>query len=93
MNEQALTDGQRLMLDNVLDSLDDLFDRKGDAETWLLRLLIATTEGFRGTPWEGPLESAANRVTAISRSMEGSDRRYSEATEATADLRRLIAAL
>jgi hypothetical protein len=40
---------EKRLLENVLDALDDLYDRRDRAEWWTERLLLATSIAFRGT--------------------------------------------
>jgi hypothetical protein len=79
------------LLENVLDALDDLYDRRDRAEWWTERLLLATSVAFRGTQWERPMAEAATAIKLI-RSGDGSrDAKNSATLVATGDLRLQVA--
>ncbi len=42
---------ERMLLDNALDALDDLYDRRERAEWWTERLLAATGVALADTQW------------------------------------------
>jgi hypothetical protein len=82
---------EKRLLGNVLDALDDLYDRRDRAEWWTERLLLATSVAFRGTQWELPMAEAA---TAIGLSLRGDstyDAKNTAALVATGDLRLQVA--
>ena len=82
---------EKRLLGNVLDALDDLYDRRDRAEWWTERLLLATSVAFRGTQWERPMAEAA---TAIHLSLRGDgthDAKNTAALVATGDLRLRVA--
>jgi hypothetical protein len=82
---------EKRLLGNVLDALDDLYDRRDRAEWWTERLLLATSAALRGTQWEHPMAEAA---TAIKLSLRGDgtyDEKNTAALVATGDLRLRVA--
>lgn len=85
------SDTETRLLGNLLDALDDLYDRRDRAEWWTERLLLATSVAFRGTQWELPMAEAA---TAIKLSLRGDgtdDAKNTAALVATGELRLQIA--
>ena len=82
---------EKRLLENVLNALDDLYDRRDRAECWTERLLLATSVAFHGTQWEHPMAEAA---TAIRLSLRGDgtyDAKNTAALVATGDLRLQVA--
>jgi hypothetical protein len=86
-------DGQteKRLLENVLDALDDLYDRRDRAEWWTERLLLATSVAFRGTQWEHPMAEAAAAIKLSLRSDGTYDAKNTAALVATGDLRLQVA--
>lgn len=79
------------LLSNVLDGLDDLYDRQPRAVWWMKRLLIAIGLAFAGTTWEEPMTSAAAALTDVMQGAGGEESQTQRAVVATDDLRLLIA--
>ena len=82
---------ERRLLENVLDALDDLYDRRDRAEWWTERLLLATSAAFRGTQWERPMAEAATAIELIQRGDGTYDDKNAAALAATGDLRLQVA--
>jgi hypothetical protein len=91
-SESTAPDFRKLLLDNLLDSLDDLYDRRERAELWTLRLLAATSEALKHTTWHDPIEIAAAQLLEIVYSGQDSEALYKQALTVTGDLRLLLAA-
>jgi hypothetical protein len=79
------------LLENVLDALDDLYDRRERAEWWTERLLLATSLAFRDTQWEHPMAEAAAAIRLILRGDDTDSAKNTAALTATGDLRLQIA--
>lgn len=84
-------DQQNLILGNVLDGLDDLFDRRPRAALNLWRLLVASGAALGGD-WERNMSSAASQLLELIRSRMGDEMINGPALSATDDLRTSIAA-
>jgi hypothetical protein len=82
---------QQRLPENVLDALDDLYDRRERAELWVHRLLLATSIALRGTQWEAPMADAAAAVERIQVSADTDDAKNAAALIATSDLRLSLA--
>ena len=82
---------ERRLLENVLDALDDLYDRRERAEWWTERLLQATSVAFRGTQWERPMAEAASAIGLILLGDGSYDAKNAAALVATGDLRLQVA--
>ena len=83
---------ERVLLENVLDALDDLYDQRERAAWWTEKLLVATAIALRGSQWEGPMSEAAQALERIRRDAGDVDGAYMSALAATDDLRHLAAA-
>ena len=80
---------QQLILGNVLDALDDLYDRRERAALNLWRLLVASGAAV-GPLWdEAMLTTAANFLKLI-RGGDGEDAINSSALVLTGDLRQAL---
>ena len=79
------------LLENVLDALDDLYDRRDRAEWWTERLLLATSAALRGTQWERPMAEAADAMELIRLGDGAYDAKNAAALVATGDLRLQVA--
>jgi len=79
------------LLQNLLDALDDLYDRRDRAEWWTGRLLLATSVAFRGTQWELPMAEAATAIRLSLRGDGTDDAKNTAALVATGELRLQIA--
>ncbi len=86
-----LTDQERLLLGNVLDGLDDLYDRTERADWQLWRLLAATSRALRQTRWALLLDEAAIELERVLRSGSDGDETYLKALSVTGPLRTAIA--
>jgi hypothetical protein len=75
------------LLGNVLDGLDDLYDRRERAAWWLERLLFATSVAFAGTMWERRRSEAADGLNQVRKGEGEADDRSRLALAATDDLR------
>jgi hypothetical protein len=82
---------QRRLLENVLDALDDLYDRRDRAASWLQRLLLATSVALRGAEWEQPMTEAATAVELIQLSGDTDEAKNTAALAVTGDLRLRLA--
>jgi hypothetical protein len=82
---------ERRLLENVLDALDDLYDRRDRAEWWAERLLLATSVAFRGTQWEHPMAEAATAIELIRLGGGTYEAKNAAALAATGDLRLQVA--
>jgi hypothetical protein len=82
---------ERVLLENVLDALDDLYDQRERAAWWAERLLVATAVALQGSQWEGPMSEAAQALGRIRRDAADVDGAYTSALAATDDLRHLVA--
>jgi hypothetical protein len=81
----------RRLLENVLDALDDLYDRRECAESWVHRLLLATSIALRGTQWELPMAEAAAAVEQVQLNADTDDAKNTAALIATGELRLSVA--
>jgi hypothetical protein len=85
-----MTDEERVMLDNVLDGLDRLFDTESDAID-LYALIFATSKAVSKTEHFAILSNAAQDLEKIVRAgMNADDERF-EALRVTDDLRHYLA--
>jgi hypothetical protein len=84
-------EAEKRLLENVLDALDDLYDRRDRAEWWTERLLLATSVAFRGTHWEHPMAEAATAIRLSLRDDSTNDAKNTAALAATGDLRLQVA--
>ncbi|HEV3381035.1 MAG TPA: hypothetical protein VG142_08655 [Trebonia sp.] len=82
---------EKRLLENVLDALDDLHDRRERAEWWTERLLLATSVAFRGTQREQPMAEAATAIRLSLRGAGTHDAKNTAALVATGDLRLRVA--
>jgi hypothetical protein len=82
---------EKHLLENVLDALDDLYDRRDRAEWWTERLLLATSVAFLGTQWERPMAEAAAAIHLSLRGDGTYDAKNTAALVATGDLRLQVA--
>ena len=91
--DETVVDGEteRRLLENILDALDDLHDRRDRAEWWTERLLLATSVAFRGTRWERPMAEAATAIELIRLGDGTYDAKNAAALVATGDLRLQVA--
>ena len=91
--DEAVVDGEteRRLLENVLDALDDLYDRRDQAERWVERLLLATSVALRGTQWERPMAEAATAIELLRLGDGTYDAKNAAALAATGDLRLEVA--
>lgn len=80
-------DEERRLLENVLDGLDDLHDRRERADWWLARLLTATSVALSGSAWERPMADAAAALDAIRLGQVDVDDQYEATLAVTNDLR------
>jgi hypothetical protein len=78
---------ERRLLENVLDALDDLYDRRDHAESWVQRLLMATSIALRGTEWEQPMVEAATAIELIQLNRDTDEAKNAAALLVTGDLR------
>ena len=87
--DDSVVDGEteRRLLENLLDALDDLYDRRDRAEWWVERLLLATSVALRGTQWERPMADAATALELLRMGGGTDDAQNSAALAATDDLR------
>lgn len=83
---------ERLLLDNCLDALDDIYDQREFAEVAAYRLFTATAEALRDTPWTAPLRDAAAALRNFVYGELDPMAKNGLALEVTGDLRLLIAA-
>ena len=59
----SMTAGDELLLSNLLEALDDLYDQAPGAEVRVWRLLLATSRAFSGDPSRSePIDSAAHAM-------------------------------
>ena len=77
---------QRLILDNVLDALDDLYDRRERAALNLWRLLIASATALGGT-WATAMNAVAADLLGLIRQGLTDEQINAIALDATHDLR------
>ena len=91
--DEAVVDGEteRRLLENVLDALDDLYDRRDRAEWWVERLLLATSVALRGTRWERLMAEAATAIGLLRLGEGTHDANNAAALAATGDLRLEVA--
>jgi hypothetical protein len=75
------------LIGNVLDGLDDLYDRRERAAWWLERLLLATSVAFTGTMWERRMSEAADGLNQVRKGEGEADDKSRLALAATDDLR------
>ena len=87
----AGSETEKRLLENVLDALDDLYDRRDRAEWWTERLLLATSVAFRGTHWERLMAEAAAAIGLSLRGDGTCDAKNAAALVATGDLRIQVA--
>jgi hypothetical protein len=90
-NDQHLNlSTQTRLLSNLLDSLDDLYDRHERSEWVLKRLMAATGEALRGTEWEEILTACSDALTEMIRHVDMQE--WNErALAITGELRLLLA--
>lgn len=74
------------LLGQVLDGLDDLYDRRERAEWWLYRLLVASGVALTGTIWESRMVDAAARLRPLLGEGDN-DSKHRRALESTDELR------
>ena len=91
--DRKLVEVERLLLSNVLDSLDDLYDQRERADINLWRLLVATGQALRDTNWLRPIRAAANDLADVIRTDSDSTTKDRLATVVTDELSQMIAAL
>jgi hypothetical protein len=91
--DEAVIDSEteKRLLENVLDALDDLYDRRERAEWWTERLLLATSVAFHGTRWERPMAEAATSIDLSLRGAGTYGAKNTAALVATGDLRLQVA--
>ena len=87
-----MTASQKLLLGNLHDALDDLYDRRERADLWTWRLFAATSEAVRHTTWHDSIHTASTRLYEIACSGLNAEFRYVAALAATGELRLLLAA-
>ena len=87
-----MTVSENLMLENVLDALDRLFDGHTSVID-LQALVLATAEALRETPHHGMLEGPAADLLSIVRSGTDMEKQRDHALVATDRLRRYLADL
>jgi hypothetical protein len=85
-----MTDEERLLLDNVLDGLDRLFDAESDAID-LYALIFATSKAVIKTEHFFILNRAAYDLEKIVRAKLNADDERFEALKVTDDLRKYLA--
>jgi hypothetical protein len=85
------SDTEHVLLNNVLDALDNLYDRRELAEWWLEQLVLATSVAMAGTRWETLLSDAANALNRIRLGSGDYDAKNAAALDATGDLRHQLA--
>ncbi|HKQ79147.1 MAG TPA: hypothetical protein VJ810_35960 [Blastocatellia bacterium] len=79
----------RTLLENILDSLDRLFDRENQV-TDVHDILIATSAALAETDYATALKSAADKTSAILRSSTSPDQKRNDALAETDELRRYL---
>jgi hypothetical protein len=82
---------QRRLLENVLDALDDLYDRRERAPAWTCRLLLATSVALHGTSWQWSMAEAATALAQLPPHQDFDEGTYIAALAATEELRRMLA--
>jgi endonuclease III-like uncharacterized protein len=82
---------EKRLLENVLDALDDLYDRRERAEWWTERLVLATSVALQNTQWQRPMAEAAIALRVIRLGDGTHDGKNTAAVVATNDLRLLVA--
>jgi hypothetical protein len=88
----VMTYNEKLLLENMLDALDRLFDRQSSAiEVWAL--LFATGEALRTTPHYPEIKNATSRLKTLIGLRYSSDLERDFALEVTDDLRHYLASL
>jgi hypothetical protein len=85
-----MTEEERVLLDNVLDGLDRLFDDESDA-TDLYALIFATSKAVSKTEHFVILNKAANDLEKIVRAGLNANGERFEALKVTDDLRKYLA--
>jgi hypothetical protein len=83
---------ENLLLGNILDALDRLFDGETSVID-LQALLLATAEALRETPHHGMLEGPAADLLSIVRSGTDMEKQRDQALNATVQLRFYLADL
>jgi hypothetical protein len=83
---------EKLLLENLLDALDRLFDRKSSTlDVWAL--LFATREALQGTEHESELKRPLAELLAVIKSAASSETQRDRALVVTNDLRHYLAEL
>src|SRR5262245_57894101 len=87
-----MSDCEKTLLDNALDALDRLFDRKSSViDVWAL--LLATGEALRETTHYPKFNRPATALLDVIRSMEPPEVQRDRALEITDELRHYLADL
>jgi hypothetical protein len=81
---------EKALLENVLDSLDRLFDHQSTVID-LFALLFATSKALVGSLFQPHIEPLAGRLLAIVRTQRDEESRRDAALVATDDLRKVLA--
>ncbi|HWL08206.1 MAG TPA: hypothetical protein VNQ76_07375 [Planctomicrobium sp.] len=82
----AMTTREKILLENVLDALDRLFDRQSSVVD-IQSLLLATSEALSSTCHEPLLRTAERELQTIIRSTTSEEERRDRALLVTNDLR------
>ena len=80
---------ERTLLDNILDSLDRLFDRENQVAD-VHDLLIVTSVALAETDYASALKNAADKTSAVLRSPTSLDQKRNDALAETDELRRYL---
>jgi hypothetical protein len=86
-----MTQDEKALLENVLDSLDRLFDHESTVID-VYALLFATSKALVGSNFHPHIEPLVGRLRAIVRTQRHEESRRDAALVATDDLRKVLAA-
>lgn len=85
-----MTQDEKALLENLLDSLDRLFHHKSTVMD-LYALLFATSKALVGSSFHPHIEPLVGRLLAIARTQRDEESRRDAALMATDDLRKVLA--